>query len=273
MSGWRALMSSGTLICRRCDNVLCKLKDHWRIVTRCGVEGSEWVRPRTQVRAVSDVAPSDCVLCNEPDSASESDAESAQGWSFPGVEVVHVEASLPVSTPMEVSALSTQSVSDTPRAPPRLRIVGTQKDTDGDSLPSTVPAASPLHTCVDMSCGDDSPRVIQAVDSDTESVASSGFLRMFAQDLEAHLAMPPPTWLDIQEDDEVVDSVVPESSPSRRVVRVPQSQHGSNQSLGDRHLEDSGGSAVSQAIIEAHNDERPFADEVRFRHGDCWRAC
>ena len=43
------------------------------------------------------------------DSDSESDAESVQGWSLPGVEVVHVEGSLPVSTPMEA----------TPRAPPR----------------------------------------------------------------------------------------------------------------------------------------------------------
>ena len=28
-------------------------------------------------------------------------------------------------------------------------------------------------------------------------------------------------------------------------------------------MEDLGGSALSQAVLEAHNDERPFADEVR----------
>ena len=131
--------------------------------------------------------------------------------------------------------------------PPRLRIVSTQRDTDGDTLPSTVPAASPLPTWVDMSRGDDSPRVIQAVDPDTESVASSGFLRMFAQPGGRSC------------NDEVVDSVVPESSPSRRVVLVPQSAHGSPQSLGDRHLEDSG---------EAHNDGRLFADHVRLPDSD-----
>ena len=155
---------------------------------------------------------------------------------------------------LEVSAFA-QQVSASLRAPPRLRIVGTQRDTDGDNLHSTVPAALPLPTWVDMSRGDDSPRVIQAVDPDTESVASSGFLRMFGQDLEADSAMLPPTWLETQENDEVVDSVVPESSPSRRVVLVPQSPHGSRQSLGDRHVEDSG-------------DERPFADHVRLPDSD-----
>ena len=49
-------------------------------------------RPRTQVRPVVDVAPSDCMrLQRSWDSNSERDAESAQGWSPPGVEVVDVE--------------------------------------------------------------------------------------------------------------------------------------------------------------------------------------
>ena len=117
----------------------------------CG--GSGLARPRTEVRPVSDVAPSDCV-CRSWD--SESDAESARGWSLPVVEVVAAEASLPISAPMEVGECVVRpsrgpvehdrvAVSATPRAPlPRLRIAGTQRDTVGKSLPSTVPTASPL---------------------------------------------------------------------------------------------------------------------------------
>ena len=57
------------------------------------------VRPRTQVqrRRTQRLR----ALQRALDSDSESDAESAQGWSLPGVEAAHVEASLSVSTPME----------------------------------------------------------------------------------------------------------------------------------------------------------------------------
>ena len=100
-----------------------------------------------------------------------------------------MEASLPVSTPMEVSALSTQQVPATLRAPPRIRIVGTQRGTQlAQFAQDSVIIA---HGSTDMSRGDDSPRVIQ-----TDTDASSGFLRMFAQDLEANLAIPPQTWLE-----------------------------------------------------------------------------
>ena len=45
--------------------------------------------------------------------------------------------------------------------------------------------------------GSSTPETHLLTDSDdTESVASSGFVRMFARDLEADLATPPPTWLD-----------------------------------------------------------------------------
>ena len=82
---------------------------------------------------------------------------------------------------------------------------------------------------------------------------------MLAQDLEADPAMPPPTWLDTQEDDEVVDSVVPESILW---------EHQAGESFWCRrvrrgHLNRWATDTwmivvLSQAVVEAH-----VADEVR----------
>ena len=148
----------------------------------------------------------------------------------------------------------TQPVSASVRAPPRLRIVGTQRHRwrQFTQLRASV-------TIAHMG-GDDSPRVIQAVDPDTESVASSGFLRMLC----SHK-----TWRPILQCcrrrgwifKRMMRSLIPscqnpdqvgESCWCRR-VRTGHLNH------WVRHLEDSG---------KVHNDERPFADHVRLPDSD-----
>ena len=126
MSGWWALMSS-------CDNDLCRLKDHWRVVIRYGMRGQRKnPGPGSQRRRTQRL----CVLQRAMDSDSESDAESAQGCSFPGVEVVHVDASLPVSIPMErgcrVGEASHPHGAHVRNVCPRLGTQPTMVDSDDD---------------------------------------------------------------------------------------------------------------------------------------------
>ena len=109
---------------------------------------------------------------------------------------------------------------------------------------------------------------------DVESVASSGFLRMFAQDMEAGSGGLPPVSSDTQLD-EVQEEVAEcrgrhDAFPSRRVVLVPQSPQGTPQSFGDRFSQErSGGLVLSQAVVSAHNAEHSVhEDEVGLPSSD-----
>ena len=108
---------------------------------------------------------------------------------------------------------------------------------------------------------------------DVESVASSGFLRMFAQDMAVSGGLPL-AWLDTQLD-EVQEEVAEfrgrhDAVPSRRVVLVPQSPLGTPQSFGDRFSQEgSGGLVLSQAVASAHNAEHSaHKDEVGLPSSD-----
>ena len=93
---------------------------------------------------------------------------------------------------------------------------------------------------------------------DGESVASSGFLRMFAQDMEAGSGGFPPAGLDTQLD-EVQEEVAEfrgrhDAVSSGRVVLVPQSPQGTPESHDDRFSqEESGGLVLSQAVVSAQS--------------------
>ena len=118
------------------------------------------------------------------------------------------------------------------------------------------------------------PKTHLLTDSDdVEGVASSGFLRMFAQDMAESGGLPP-AWLTAQldENQEKSRNFVKrhDAVPSRRVVLVPQSPQGTPQSFGDRFSQKgSGGLVLSQAVVSDHIAEHSVhEDEVGLPSSD-----